>query len=309
MAEKITLVTTVKNEEAHILSFLESIASQTKRPDEIVIVDAYSTDNTYSLIKKFPLKITLFRKKGNRAIGRNTAIKKSGGSVIAVSDVGCVLDRYWLERITKPFENLSVYVVAGFYKPKTNGVFQRCLSTYTCTMPDKLNKKKFLPSSRSIAFRKKAWESVGGYPENLDTCEDLMFDKKLKKSGMRFVTVSNAIVFWPQRKNIFEAMKQFYLYANGDGKARFIRRTIPFLYGRYILGIFILVFIYLTRTYELFALVILLVMVYMTWSIQKNFRYVRNWKGYIYLPLLQLTSDICVLTGTTLGFIKSYEKK
>ena len=188
---KVTLITTVKNEQYTIESFLESIKSQVKKPDEVIIVDGGSNDKTIEKIKSYESKIQnlkIIKKKGNRSVGRNTAIKKSLNQIIAVTDVGCILDKNWLEKIIQPFTDESIDVVSGFYKPKTHGVFEKCLATYTCTMEDKLDKKNFLPSSRSIAFRKKAWEKIKGYPEYLDTCEDLVFAKNLKKAGCLFYT-------------------------------------------------------------------------------------------------------------------------
>jgi len=78
-----------------------------------------------------------------------------------------------------------------------------------------------LPSSRSIAFKKSAWKKVGGYPENLNYCEDLVFDLKLKKAGLKFAFAPKAIVFWPQKKTLKGAVKQFFNYAVGDGMAGF----------------------------------------------------------------------------------------
>lgn len=306
---KVTLITTVKNEEKTIENFLESVAKQTKKPTEVVIVDGGSNDSTVQKLKviskKLKLQIRIIKKRGNRSVGRNTAIKASIYPIIAVTDAGCILNHNWLEKITKPFERQEVDVVAGFYRPITYGVFEKCLATYTCVMPDKLKKKNFLPSSRSVSFRKLAWERVGGYPENLDTCEDLVFDKRLKQAGMKFITVPQAIVYWPQRKNILAAAAQFFSYAHGDGKARYFRWSTPFLFGRYTLGAALLLFIIKTKTYELLSLVLLLLVVYLVWSIQKNYKYVKNWKAFFYLPLLQFVSDICVLLGTTIGFIRS----
>ena len=45
---------------------------------------------------------------------------------------------------------------------------------------DDIDPQTFLPSSRSIAFTKEAWAAVGGYPEWLDYCEDLLFDLALR---------------------------------------------------------------------------------------------------------------------------------
>lgn len=302
--EKVTLITTVKNEEDSINSFLESIKTQTRKPDEVIIVDGGSNDKTLAKIKDYESRIKnlkLFTKKGNRSVGRNFGIKKATSKIIAVTDAGCILDKYWLERITKPLEHQSIDVVAGYYKPKTNSIFETCLAAYTCVMPDKLDLHNFLPSSRSVAFRKSAWDKVYGYPEYLDTCEDLVFAKKMKMNGLNFVTVKSAFVWWPQRKNIIQAAKQFYVYAKGDGKAHFFRKTTPFLFGRYIIGIAI--FMYALFIYNNFLLTVcfLFLMLYLLWAIHKNYRYIKNWRAIMYLPLLQIVSDVAVLSGTIIG--------
>lgn len=307
--QKISLITTVKNEENSIGKFLDSVSTQTRKPEEVIIVDGGSTDRTVELIQKakvkrqnLKLKVKIIEKKGNRSVGRNTAIKASSNNIIAVTDAGCVLDSHWLERIVKPFEDKSVDVVAGFYKPKTRGVFEKCLSTYTCTMQDRLDTNNFLPSSRSVAFKKETWEKVKGYPENLDTCEDLVFDKKLKKAGLKFVTVENAFVWWPQRKNIFGACKQFYNYAKGDGQARNLRSTMPFLFGRYLLGLGFLLYILFSSNYSLITFLYPLIFLYILWVVLKNYKYVKKPQAVIYLPILQLTSDIATIAGNSVGY-------
>lgn len=306
---KATLITTVKNEEKSMGLFLDSIKKQIKKPDEIIVVDGGSSDETIQNLKfksqKLKLKVKIIERRGNRSVGRNVAIKASSNSIIAVSDVGCILDKYWLEHITRPFEDDEVDVVAGFYKPVANSVFEKCLATYTCTMPGNLDKTNFLPSSRSVAFRKRAWEKAEGYSEKLDTCEDLVFDKKLKKTGARFVTEEKAIVYWPQRKNIFQATMQFYRYAVGDGQARYFRKTTPLLFIRYIIGICLVWYIIVFQVYSLLPITYLLFIIYLLWAISKNYKYIKNFRAFLYLPLLQLTSDVSVILGTTIGFLKS----
>ncbi|HEX8966026.1 MAG TPA: glycosyltransferase, partial [Patescibacteria group bacterium] len=183
---KTTFITTVFNEEKTILEFLHSLFAQTKLPDEIIIVDAGSTDKTVELISQFlpkkenTFKVKLLFKKGNRSVGRNTAIAAATNEIILCSDAGCILDKNWVKNISKPFEKKDIDVVSGFYKPVAYTTFQKCLATYTSTMPDKIDAENFLPSSRSVAFKKSAWGKAGKYPEHLDYCEDLVFDKNLQ---------------------------------------------------------------------------------------------------------------------------------
>lgn len=311
---KLSLITTVLNEENSIIDFLNSVKNQTRLPDELIIVDGGSTDNTVSLVKNFLSKnkvipIKTIEKKGNRSIGRNTAIKNSTGDIIADSDAGCILDKNWLMNLINPFKNNGVDVSAGFYRPRTNSIFEKSLSTYTCVMPDKVDPQKFLPSSRSIAFRKSAWEKVHGYPEELDTCEDLVFAKKLKHAGLKFHFVKNAIVYWPQRKNIFQAGKQFFNYAVGDGQALYIRPQTPFLFARYILGAVLVITYFITKSTLLLFSICFLVVLYLVWAIWKNYKYVKHPKAFLYLPLLQILSDLSVIAGMGIGFLKRFSRQ
>ena len=50
---KITIIIPVYNEQAHIEHMLGSLAGQTIKPSQVIIVDDNSTDNTPSIIKKY----------------------------------------------------------------------------------------------------------------------------------------------------------------------------------------------------------------------------------------------------------------
>lgn len=308
MAKKIktTLITTVLNEERTISLFLDSVKKQTAKVDEVIIVDGGSVDNTVNIVNRYrqkvkSLRIQFYIYKGNRSQGRNYAIKKAKSNIILCTDVGCILDKNWASKIIKPFYSARTDVVSGFYRPRTRSIFEKCLSTYTCTMPDKVNPENFLPSSRSVAFKKKAWKEVGGYPEYLDTCEDLVFDKKLKGKKFNFKFQKDAYVWWPQRKNIYEAFLQFLSYAKGDGRARYIRRQVPLIYARYVFGFFLLYFAVINSFYFLYILITVAFVLYLLWAVLKNYKYVNESAAFLYLPILQIISDFAVLIGTTYG--------
>lgn len=307
---KVSLVVTIFNEKKTILNLLNSINSQTQIPTEVIIVDGGSNDETlskindFSLSSKNKLNIILIVKKGNRSVGRNTGIKKSNNEIILCTDAGCTLDKKWIENIIAPFKKRKIDVVSGYYKPIANSVFQKCLSTYTCVMPDKINEKDFLPSSRSITFKKTAWKKAGGYPQWLDTCEDLYFARELKKRGCEFEFAKNAIVYWKQQENLKQAFIQFFNYALGDGRAFFIRPQVSFIFLRYFLGMYFLFLILLERFWMGFIPVLGLLFLYIVWAIKKNYKYVEDKKALLILPALQFTSDFAVLLGTTIGLLR-----
>jgi GT2 family glycosyltransferase len=68
-------------------------------------------------------------------------------------------------------------------------------------------------------FTRTAWERVGGYPEWLDYCEDLVFGLALKESGSTVAFVPTAIAWFRPRRSFGDFFRQYFVYARGDGKA------------------------------------------------------------------------------------------
>ena len=67
---KISLITTVLNEEKEIEAFFQSIFLQTRLPDEVVVCDAFSKDGTVRKIKAIVrgqnIKVKVIKKRGIR---------------------------------------------------------------------------------------------------------------------------------------------------------------------------------------------------------------------------------------------------
>jgi len=228
---KASLITTLYNESNNALRFLESYKNQTKYADEFIIVDGGSTDGTVEIIQNFidknqNLNIKLIVDKtcskkytaGPIAKGRNVAIKNAKYDYIAVTDAGCVLDKNWFEEIVKPFEDNHVDVVSGWYEANITNEFQKIYAEIYMPKLENLQIAKFLPSSRSIAFKKECWEKVGRYPEQTLTAEDTLFDLNLKKAKCKFYFTQKAIVYWNCPRNYEEACQKAKYYALGDGQ-------------------------------------------------------------------------------------------
>ncbi|MCY4465792.1 MAG: glycosyltransferase [Chloroflexi bacterium] len=234
----ISLIVTVLNEGDNIRQLLDSIAGQTRPPDEIVIVDGGSADNTVDILRSYAeqLPLRLLTAEGcNISQGRNLAIAEASGDIIAATDAGLRLDAHWLERITSPLlDNDTLSVAAGFFRADPQTRFEIALGAATLPLVDEIDPGNFLPSSRSIAFRKRAAQGIGAYPEWLDYCEDLVFDLRLRLAGERFVFVPGAVVYFRPRTSLRSYFRQYYLYARGDGKADLWRRRHFVRYATYL---------------------------------------------------------------------------
>lgn len=310
-----SLICTVLNEQENIEKLIDSVASQSMLPDEFIIVDGESKDSTQKLIKEKirqyskKLNIKLIVKKGNRSVGRNEGIKKASNNIILLTDSGCLLEKNWVKNIGKPFENKSVDVVAGFYKGKYKNIFQKSLIPYVLVMRNKVNTDTFLPATRSMALKKYVWKKLKGFDEELSHNEDFAFANKIKNAGFNIKFEENAVVYWLPRKNIIQAFKMFFRFSYGDIESGILRTNVFFLFLRCILGTYLILLIPIMKSVVLNVFILLLLLSYIFWSIFKNYRYVESVKAIIYLPLLQFISDLAVLSGTTIGFIKTISLK
>lgn len=232
---KVTLICTVLNEGDNIRYFVTSITKQTKKPDEFIIVDGGSKDDTYKILKEFSKKYkwikTFQLKNANISQGRNYAIKKAKSDVIATCDGGGEYNKNWLENLTKGFNG---QVSFGIDKPRARNNFQKVLAKT-------ILHKKVVGSSRNMIFLKRIWKEVKGYPEDLLIGEDTLFDEKIKKAGYEISRVQNAVCHWEMRKDFKGFSRQFYRYGYWDGVSYRKHRMLPLKPKLLVLIIFFLI--------------------------------------------------------------------
>ena len=231
---EVSVICTLKNEEISVKKFIGSILSQSKLPDEIVIVDGGSTDDTLEIINSYiksdkvvPIRL-IIKEDINIAEGRNIAIENAKYDCIASVDAGCRADMDWLKNLLRPFEeDSSIDVVAGFFLPDAQSGYEEVVGELLYPKLENMNPDRFLPTSKSMVFKRRCWENVDGYPEWLYTGEDSLFDLKLKEEGYKFAFAKDAIVYWRPRPTLYKLFKQYFLYAKGATQAG-ITRTITF---------------------------------------------------------------------------------
>ncbi len=308
----VSAIATVRNEAHTVRRLLDSLAAQTRPPDEVVIVDGGSTDGTVEVLEDYAargvlrLKV-LVRPGTNISQGRNAAIAEATGEIIASTDAGVRLSPNWLEELVSSFRE-GVHVVSGFFLPDPQTVFETALGATVLPVLADVKAEKFLPSSRSVAFRKAAWERVGGYPEWLDYCEDLVFDFKLRELGP-FAFAPQALAHFRPRQSLVAFFRQYYRYARGDGKADLWPLRHAIRYTTYLIAIpaiFLLGFWH-TPLWWLLYLVGGAVMFWTPykrlWPMIKGYSLAGKVKAILWVPIIRAVGDIAKMIGYPVGVL------
>ncbi|MDX1414134.1 MAG: glycosyltransferase [Candidatus Promineifilaceae bacterium] len=306
----VTVIATVVNEGEGLRPLLDSLINQTFYPKEIIICDGGSTDETLSILEEYkqylPLKI-IVAPGSNISRGRNLAIQASTSPVIAVTDAGVVLAPDWLEELVSPIVAGEASTTSGWFEPDPYTDFEVVMGATVLPALVDIKPEKFLPSSRSVAFLKGAWEEVGGYPEWLDYGEDLVFDKALYEKYGPFTFVDRAIVYFRPRGNLRSFSRQYYLYARGDGKANLWPKRHIIRYLVYLLGLpFILRLIWRDK-WPGWMLLLLGIGTYSRrpaerlWDSTWGWRPPSRVRAFALIPIIRFVGDLAKMIGYPVG--------
>jgi len=309
---KVSVIVTVKNEGDGLRPLLDSLIDQTHFVDEVIICDGGSTDNTIEILEEYkqylPLKI-IVAPGSNISQGRNRAIAIASGDIIAVTDAGVVLAPDWLEALIQPIASGKTSVASGWFEPDPYTDFEVVMGATVLPTRDNIDPATFLPSSRSVAFSRNAWEEVGGYPEWLDYGEDLVFDRALREKYGPFPFAGRAVVFFRPRGSLRTFFRQYYLYARGDGKASLWPKRHLIRYLTYLVGFpFILRLIWRGK-WPGWLFLLLGIGTYSRRPAERLWESTWGWRpparlrAFALIPIIRFVGDVAKMLGYPVGLI------
>lgn len=232
-AVKVSLVIPLRDEERSVSALLESIAGQTRPPDEVVVVDAGSTDGTAakvrSFVAPFPL-VLLSRGALHPGEARNEGVAAASHEWIAFTDGGIELTANWLADLIAAV-NDDIDVVFGSYAPVCPTTFQQAAAI--AYVDPRTAAHTPSPSVPSMMLRRRAWAKTGGFLP-FRAAEDLIFLETLRRSSSRTAFAPDAVAHWEIPGNARDLFRRFSLYSEHNlqaGRGRFWHWGVARLYA------------------------------------------------------------------------------
>lgn len=95
----LTIVIPVFNEQNHLETCLKAIAAQTLMPDEVLVVDNNSTDNSRQIAQQFPFVKLITEKKQGVLFAKNRGFSVAKSDIIGRIDADSILPPRWVEQV------------------------------------------------------------------------------------------------------------------------------------------------------------------------------------------------------------------
>jgi GT2 family glycosyltransferase len=217
----------VRNDAWSVAATMEALFAQTRLPDEIVVADGCSTDDTVARLEAFGNRGVPLRIVRNESVfcggGRNAATRAASHDILVTLDLGNRPDPRWLESMVTPFEeDASLEYLGGVFYPildtwfeRTSGAiiyFDDCLGM-TWTREELLrNAKVGLPGGMCMAYRRSIWERAGGFSEWARKGQDRLFSLRVQRIDGKIGISLDAIMHHHMAHSIRAAFKKHFVY-------------------------------------------------------------------------------------------------
>jgi glycosyltransferase involved in cell wall biosynthesis len=165
----VTIVIPAYNEERFIGKCLESCIDQTWAPDEIIVVNNRSTDNTVSVVRQYQedhphIDIRLLDQNEYQGIAptRNCGFDHARSDVIGRIDADSIVPNDWVETIRRHFQDPAVDALSGpafFYDMPLPGFTLWVDRTLRAGVARFAKNERFLHGA-NMAIRATAWKAV-----------------------------------------------------------------------------------------------------------------------------------------------------
>ncbi len=205
MAYMVSVIIPTRNAGEYIHELISSLKGQTIHP-EIIVIDSSSTDNTVSIADSLGARTKIIVR-GNFDHGgtRNLAVHYAKGDIlIFLTQDALPANEHLIENLLKPLNEPDIVASYGRQIPRTDAKpterFSRLFN-----YPDipfindregisRWGIKTFFFSNVCSAIKRKGFEEIGGFTENMIMNEDMLLANRLIMKGYKIAYVPEAIV-------------------------------------------------------------------------------------------------------------------
>lgn len=225
---EVSIIIPCKNEEKTIGNVIESILNSTfpREKIEIIIVDGMSTDSSKEIITQYYEKYNFIRLLDNpkQTIPHalNIGIKNAKGEIIIRMDAHSVYPADYIQRSVEYLNKYNVSNVGGVWKiipgSKTkiaSSIAIACSSFFgsgDSLFKIGVNKPQYVDTVPFGCFRKKIFDEIGLFDEDLNRGQDTEFNLRILRKGGKVLLAPDIVSYYCARDNFKKLWIQYFQY-------------------------------------------------------------------------------------------------
>ncbi len=159
----LSLVIPVFNEERHLVACLDAVAKQSEMPDEVIIVDNNSTDQSVAIVRQFKFVKLLREPRQHQAFAQKIGFDAARGEILGRIDADSRLPADWVARLKQQFaDQPGVVALTGTglpYDTYLSDFFGRAIFDFYQPLASRIAGHQLLWGA-NCALRRQAWQAV-----------------------------------------------------------------------------------------------------------------------------------------------------
>ena len=326
----VSIIMPCKDEEKFIGKCLDSIMANVfpKERLEVLVIDGRSSDRTKEIVQQYSDKYPFIKLMDNPEIiqtpGTNIGIRASKGERIIRMDAHVGYPEDFISKSVQYLEESGGDCVGGFLvtKPSEETATAESIAlalSHPFGVGNSyfrigVNQPKVVDTVPFGCYRKKVFDKVGLFNENLNRTDDLEFNLRLRRAGGKIYLIPEIVSYYYARSTLISLAKQNFgngfwvLYSLRFVKLPFsLRHLVPFFFVCSLLGGVVISLLYQPFIY----LLALISGLYLCLNLFVSFNLsLRN--GVKYFPLLIvtfLTLHVSYGLGSLWGILKLFLAK
>ncbi len=192
----ISIVIPAKNEEKNIAILLESIKEQKFQPEEIILADAGSQDQTVNIAKKYGAKVV---KGGIPSVGRNNGFKASTQDTIMFMDADVqLLTEHDIEDLFFMFEKDNLDCATCHFAYTGERSFEKDMATRFINVAKDISAMSPVKGLKwdwgtVVIVKREAFRAIGGFVIDFKYMEDTLMIQRMVEMGYKYKVLNKAV--------------------------------------------------------------------------------------------------------------------
>lgn len=216
-----SIIVPVYNRPDEVADLMESLAAQTDKDFEVVIVEDGSTIKCEEQVRKYSGICSLqyyYKDNEGRSPARNYGMDRARGDFFVFVDSDCILPPDYIANLRRGIAETGADFFGGpdaaheSFTP-TQKAINYAMTSFMTTggiRGGKRSMEKFVPRTFNMGFRREIYQEVGGFREMFS--EDIDMSTRIKASGREAVLLPEVRVYHKRRGNLAKFWRQVHVF-------------------------------------------------------------------------------------------------